>query len=84
MHRVVELLCGRNDMFVFFHVVETCLNISILFTISGPWSNLEKGECIKVTNRSNYRDMILVGDTRGRIRLYKNPCSKERVSLTIY
>lgn len=49
----------------------------------GPWSNLEKGELMKVVNRSNYRDLMITGDTKGRLRLYKYPCSKEKVNIPI-
>lgn len=51
---------------------------TVAYGLIGPWSNLEKGERLKVVNRSNYRDLMVTGDTKGRLRLYKYPCSKEK------
>ncbi|XP_052761033.1 echinoderm microtubule-associated protein-like CG42247 isoform X2 [Mya arenaria] len=50
----------------------------VQYGLIGPWSNLEKGETVKVVNRSNFRDTVITGDSKGRIRLYKYPCSKEK------
>lgn len=50
----------------------------VAFSLIGPWSNLEKGELLKVVNRSHYRDLLITGDSKGRIRLFKYPCSKEK------
>ncbi|KAL4221535.1 Echinoderm microtubule-associated protein-like 1 [Mactra antiquata] len=50
----------------------------VAYYLLGPWTNMEKNETVKVVNRSNYRDLLVTGDSRGRVRLYKYPCSKER------
>jgi len=45
----------------------------------GPWTNLSGEDVLRVVTRSNYRDMLVCGDSKGRIRLYKYPCTKEKV-----
>ncbi|XP_052268743.1 echinoderm microtubule-associated protein-like CG42247 [Dreissena polymorpha] len=50
----------------------------VSYSLIGPWSNLEKGETLKVVNRSSYRDTVVTGDSRGRVRLYKYPSSKDK------
>jgi len=48
----------------------------------GPWTNLERGEIIEAVDRSHYRDLLISGDSVGRIRLYKYPASKDQVRLS--
>ncbi|CAL1540738.1 unnamed protein product [Lymnaea stagnalis] len=50
-------------------------NCPIGHSIIGPWQNLDRGDVINVVTRSQYRDMMVVGDSKGRLRLYKWPCS---------
>ncbi|XP_046579491.1 echinoderm microtubule-associated protein-like CG42247 [Haliotis rubra] len=46
-------------------------------SILGPWQHLDAGETIKAVDRSNgrQRDLLVTGDSMGRLRLYKYPCS---------
>ncbi|XP_046375826.2 echinoderm microtubule-associated protein-like CG42247 isoform X3 [Haliotis rufescens] len=45
--------------------------------ILGPWQHLDAGETIKAVDRSNgpQKDLLVTGDSMGRLRLYKYPCS---------
>ncbi|CAC5367562.1 EML1_2 [Mytilus coruscus] len=45
------------------------------YPVIGPWTNMENGTHINAVHRSNYRDFLLTGDSRGRVRLYKYPCA---------
>ncbi|XP_067659411.1 echinoderm microtubule-associated protein-like CG42247 [Haliotis asinina] len=42
----------------------------------GPWQHLDPGETIKAVDRSNgrERDLLVTGDSMGRLRLFKFPC----------
>ncbi|XP_071110102.1 echinoderm microtubule-associated protein-like CG42247 isoform X1 [Haliotis cracherodii] len=46
-------------------------------SILGPWQHLDAGETIKAVDRSNgpQKDLLVTGDSMGRLRLYKYPCS---------
>lgn len=52
----------------------------LAYSLIGPWSNMEKGEVLRAVNRSYSPDsyLLVTGDSRGRIRLYKNPSTKEK------
>ncbi|KAL5014035.1 hypothetical protein ScPMuIL_008305 [Solemya velum] len=54
------------------------LTCTLNHSLIGPWSNLKKGEQLNVIDRSHYRDFIVTGDNRGRIRLYKYPSSTSK------
>ncbi|XP_074654603.1 77 kDa echinoderm microtubule-associated protein-like isoform X2 [Tubulanus polymorphus] len=58
---------------------QTC---TLGFCTLGAWSNLDKGDDINCVSRSNFRDILAVGENRGRIRLYKYPCSTHRADYT--
>ncbi|XP_071146996.1 echinoderm microtubule-associated protein-like CG42247 isoform X2 [Mytilus edulis] len=45
------------------------------YPVIGPWTNMENGTQLNAVHRSNYRDFLLTGDSRGRVRLYKYPCA---------
>ncbi|GFN91803.1 echinoderm microtubule-associated protein-like 1, partial [Plakobranchus ocellatus] len=70
----------HNNMFI-MHMdwsvdckyIQACLGDYDL--IYCAWQNLDRGDVINVVSRSQYRDLTLVGDSRGRARLYKWPCS---------
>ncbi|RUS86416.1 hypothetical protein EGW08_005794, partial [Elysia chlorotica] len=51
-------------------------NCPVGHSVIGPWQNLDRGEVINVVSRSQYRDLAMVGDSRGRARLYRWPCSQ--------
>ncbi|XP_060567401.1 echinoderm microtubule-associated protein-like CG42247 isoform X2 [Ruditapes philippinarum] len=53
------------------------MNCPLSYGYVGPWSNMGKREVIKVANRSPNRKYCIMGDSCGRIRLYKYPCTKE-------
>ncbi|XP_035829085.1 echinoderm microtubule-associated protein-like CG42247 [Aplysia californica] len=53
-------------------------NCPIGHSIIGPWQNLDRGDVINVVSRSQYRDLMVAGDNRGRLRLYKWPCSLQK------
>ncbi|XP_059144801.1 echinoderm microtubule-associated protein-like 2 [Physella acuta] len=55
-------------------------NCPIGHSIIGPWQNLDRGDVINVVARSQYRDLMVVGDSKGRIRLYKWPSSVPKAS----
>lgn len=40
---------------------------------------MENGTQLNAVHRSNYRDFLLTGDSRGRVRLYKYPCAATKV-----
>lgn len=44
------------------------------YPVTGPWTNMEDSTHINAVHRSNYRDFLITGDSRGRVRLYKYPC----------
>ncbi|BFZ23725.1 hypothetical protein BsWGS_26764 [Bradybaena similaris] len=50
-------------------------NSPIGYSIIGPWQNLDSGHVVNVVGRSHNRDLQVVGDTSGRLRLYRWPCS---------
>lgn len=46
---------------------------------AGPWENMNKGDVMNVVARSNYRDMVITGDSCGHLRLYKYPSTTIKV-----
>ncbi|XP_041377206.1 echinoderm microtubule-associated protein-like 2 isoform X2 [Gigantopelta aegis] len=54
---------------------QTC---TVGYPLAGAWQSLKGGEVINVATRSNYRDFIATGDNKGRLRLYKFPCSANK------
>lgn len=54
---------------------QTCI---IGHPVLGAWSNLGKGEDINAVGRSNQSDLMVVGENKGFIRVYKYPCSTHK------
>lgn len=45
---------------------------------------MERGEVVNVACRSYFHDFIVTGDSRGRLRLFKYPCTVAKVSLSLH
>ncbi|XP_053379131.1 uncharacterized protein LOC123526739 isoform X2 [Mercenaria mercenaria] len=56
------------------------LKCPMSYSLIGPWSTMRRGEVIKVVSRSPNKNMCVTGDSKGRVRLYKYPCTKERAA----
>ena len=57
---------------------QTCV---LGYNLLGAWSNLTEGEDINVTHRGGHGNLLAVGDNQGTIKLYKYPCTADRVSV---
>ncbi|KAK3104607.1 hypothetical protein FSP39_006037, partial [Pinctada imbricata] len=50
------------------------------YSMMGPWTACEENETLAVVSRSHTRDIMAVGDNKGRIKLFKYPSSKHMSS----
>lgn len=57
---------------------QTC---TLGYSVASPWTQLNENEDINVVCRSNYEDVLAVGDSSGTIKLYKYPASLPKVNI---
>ncbi|PVD36602.1 hypothetical protein C0Q70_03587 [Pomacea canaliculata] len=49
--------------------------VPVGYPLIGSWHHMERGEVVNVACRSYFHDFIVTGDSRGRLRLFKYPCT---------
>ncbi|KAK6965507.1 echinoderm microtubule-associated protein-like [Biomphalaria glabrata] len=55
-------------------------NCPIGYPLIGAWQNLDRGDVINVVARSQYQDLMMIGDSKGQLRLYKWPSAPSKAN----